>query len=442
MVPGHAEHGETMLTVAEAKRILETVSESTLYNWIDEGRLECEMRDGQKLVSVSSLRRTPLLQRADVLARSNVKALKVTEGDLTNAFADGALHPSDAPDRRYSLNDVDALVAWKSGTWKSGVESQILAIGRAGNSTATSTSVAGALRPKNPMSIEPDPFLVHAGRWKALVDYIANHGDPMRLPATFWDTRTCPEFIPPTGVFRFTYWLPFGIQEYGVLVATVPVGIRRSAGWVIIADGEDGRPELRQEPEDDRFDAEDEFMWPPGKEVPRYGAFNLQWHSLRESWQQAWHLRGCQRRAAGTDVRTLPAAEAPQRRDRRALLRRYHEESWAPSDLPDWFFDGEECPSFEPPNDTCLFEYGEACENPSTGELGTWIRATGSYSWVLGTNAVTFRPGAEHEEWVPGVFTEGTIPAKYQAEAHQYRAAEEEWLEEWRRRARFRRGED
>jgi hypothetical protein len=437
-----SDFSEPMLTAAQARDLLETVSESTVYNWLVDGRLKFEVRDNLKLISAATLRRTPLLHQVDVLGRTDVKALKVTERDLATAFADGVVHPSNAPDRRYSLEDVEALKARKNGTWRAALtELESGAVERAVIPSASSGAGAGALSPRKPVPVEPDPFLLHEGRWPALVDYIANHGDPMRLPPAFWDTRSCPEFIPPAGVFRFTYWLPFALQFDDGEIMPQNVGIRRSAGWVVLDAGADGQ-QLFEEPEDDMFDSEEKHVWPPGKEAQRYGVFNLHWRSLRESWEQAWQLRRRQLRATGVDTRALPNAEAPGRRDRRAILRRYHEEGWAPSDLPDWFFDTDECPHFEAPNETCLLDYGEAAAHPQTGEPGTWIRCTGFHNWVMGPNALEYKAGDDHFEWVPGAFPAGAVPARYEKEAHAYRTAQQEWVEEWRKRARFRRGED
>jgi excisionase family DNA binding protein len=106
---------EPTVTVSEAALLL-GMAESTVYDWVKEGTLPSVVRSGMKMVLRSVLRKTKLLREVDVLAHPDAKAAAVTESDAARAVNAGAARPSESP-RKYSLDDIDAIIAFKRGAW-------------------------------------------------------------------------------------------------------------------------------------------------------------------------------------------------------------------------------------------------------------------------------------------------------------------------------------
>jgi hypothetical protein len=431
------QHGvpeEPMLTVAQAAELMSVVY-NTVHNWIREGRIEFDVRNGIKVVVLSKLRAAKLLRESDAsnhLTRQGVDS----DGLIARAVARGAARPIDS---RYSLEDVEAILAFHNGVWKRPESATPPEKAEEAPRVADDAN-------ENAVPVEPDDFLVRAARWDALKDYIKNHGDPARLPPTFWDTWDCPEFVPSAGIFRYTYWRTNHVEmETRNSLGPVPVLVtftRRSAGWILRG----GR--LFSVPEDELFAQNDELSaenkdarWPPGKEDPAYALANERFRQQRLAWAEAWSVRRRQLRASGVDLITLPRSGAPERQNRQMFIAKYHREGWGPSDLPDWFWDTEACPPFEPPNGVRLFEYGEQDKNPDTGELGTFIRCSASWDWTLFPCEVSMNEPMERCDWVAGVHPEGTRPFTYEDQNRRWDTAKHAWEEEWRARGR-RRGKD
>jgi excisionase family DNA binding protein len=411
---------EKMFTVAQAADYM-LVSDNTVRNWLKERRLEFEFdSQGLTIIALSKLRAAKVLQAANVLDR--LKADGVTDEDIVRAVAEEAAHPS--PDSRYSVEDADAVAKFKKGTWKR-PEPTTTAV------EPEEPGVVSAVAMKNPVPVEPDEYLVRTGRWEELVKYIVSpYRDPMRIRANYWDTRDCPEFVPSAGIFRFTY----GALCIDMLDQETTNYIRRSEGWFV----SNGRPVPA--PEEKELEVSDEGpVWPPGGEVPKYKIYNDRWRHQRMAWEEAWYQRHRQLRAQGKNVLTLPSSAPAEQRNEVKLRAKYHDEGWGAADLPDWFWDTDECPVFEPPNEVCRYVYGEQAEDPDTGEVVTYIRSSACHAWSM--DFCVDNPGNERFDKTPGRYAAGSTPAKYEHQNRQWDAAERAWLEEWKRRARRRRGE-
>lgn len=444
MTDDNAIDADPLVAPNEAAKLLE-IADSTVYDAIKRGTLPSEDR-GRKMVRISEVRRAKLLNQAHVLGRTDIKAAGVTARDVAAAVAAGAARPCANPERKFSLEDVDGIIAHKRGTWVAPPKQM----------PAVSVEPPPSSEPANAPSIQPvataheseineaakidqpdeppvvhDPFLIRSGSLRALVDYIFRHHDPFLLPPTYWDTSSCPDFEPPLGVHRYTYGVQYLDEEHGPYIA-----IRRSSGWVF----EDAA--LSREAQDNNFDAAETFVWAPGREAREYEGANITWRMKRADWEKAYYLRRRQLVAEGVRVDLLSDPVSAERRDRIAILRRYHEESWAPSDLPDWFWDTAECPPFERPNDVAAFEYGDQEPDPETGMIGTWVCRSDVHTWALGeANGLERQDGTDRHELVPGAHARGDLPKKYEAETRACQAAELEWKEEWRRRRRMRGGD-
>lgn len=443
--------GERLLTVNTAATFMR-VSDNTPYNWIKNGWVEGEQRDGTTVIALSKLRRAKVLRHVDVrnhLATQGIQD-KGNQPDLVartiaDAVAAGAATPllrsavqsaASPPDSRFSLEDVEAIVAFYGGNWKP-TDPPPPSAAAEGPSREPKRAGAG-----NAVPLDPAEFVLR-GRGAVLEDYIVNHREPMDLPKTFWDTRDCPEFVPAAGVFRYTYWrVGYIEEETEESVGEVPVlvtWIRRSKGW--LAKG--GRPVPAPENEEFDFDRTIPVPWPPGKEVPSYELENQRWRQQRMQWEHAWSVRMRELRAMGIDLMTLPTCASIEPRNRQALLRKYHEEGWGPSDLPDWFWDTEECPPFEPPNGVGRYEYGEPGPNPESdsSEEGTFIRYFGSWYWTVAPCELYEEQADDRFLWGPGRYPAGTLPTQFTSANREWDAAQQAWREEWRVRGRRRRGE-
>lgn len=420
-VPNDETSSEPTVTVSEAARLLQ-MAESTVYAWVKDGTLASEERSGSKMIRRSVLRATKLLREVDVLGRSDVKSERITDSDIARAVDAGAARPTDIP-RRYSLDDVETIIAFKNGTWAA-------PIGATAEAAPAPRAVAAAA-PGG--AVAPDAFEIRSGRWNALLDYIGVHHDAFKIPPTFWETCSCPDFVPPAGVHQYTDGIPLEDESLGPVIP-----IRRSAGWSV----ENGH--VTRVPADDCVSERQGLEgWRHGRESPEYEAANIHYRELRSTWEQAYALRRRQLIAEGVRVRSLPDPPSIARRDRQAMLERYRLEGWAPSDLPDWFWDADECPPFEAPAEVCYFDYGEQGpdpDNPTSGVIGTYIRRTGLHHWTFSPPSLVFSPGSEHHDWVPGAFTRGDVPSKYEREMQNWRVAEFEWKQEYGRRKRMRDG--
>ena len=427
------------LTIDDAAALAD-VSPSTVRNWIKAGKIGCERVDGIYRMDPVAFRCAKVLREKQMLGSRWLRDLDVRPEDLVHAIQAGAVVPSSGAPRCFSLDDVSNLIAFKKGEWNGLVPAPPMGV--ATGAEAPQEEPVPAFEEESdepgasPKKLEPvDTFAetVGSARWKALVEYITVHKDPFKLPATFWDSRTCPEFIPPAGVFRFVYGKLFEIDDLG----NPGTGIKRSEGWWWDAE----RQALHLAREDETHACEEGIRWPPGAEPSDYAVQNLRWRNLRRDWQDAWRARRQELRAAGIETMALPELETPGRRNRRVLLERYREEHWSPCDLPDWFWDTDECPPFEPPPGITRFTYGEHAPDPNgSGRLGTWIGRAGMWQHPIG-EAPWFDPADEHFEWVPGEFEEGTPATRYEDANRQYELAHLEWQQEFRIRQQHRRGE-
>ena len=429
---------ETWLTVEDVAKLL-FVSAGTIHNRLKAGDLGYTEKHGKKLILLAALRPAKLVREKDVLARADVKSAGVEPADLAAAIAARAVVPSDEQMRRFSLDDVEALISFKKGLWAAPM------------ATPEPEPAAEPERPANARSVEARddaievvaqvlPVLdeldgVQAGSeyWSALLEYIAGHKEPFKLPQSFWNTRSCPEFIPPAGVFRFTYGA-FDFEE-GSGIRTM---IKRSEGWV--RDEITGR--LEHVAEDPAHAFEQGLTPAIGRDHPQFKVRNLRWHQLKRDWEAAWyqHRRGL--RAQGIDPMTVAYLPTQEPKDRRELLKLFRAEHWTAADLADWFWDEDQPPPFEQPTQACRFEYGERALDPNgTGQQGTWIRRTGIWQHPIGDPVFYEAPDA-HFEWVPGEFAAGEIPLEYELASREYDQHVQAWQREWERRRSRRLGLD
>lgn len=263
-----------------------------------------------------------------------------------------------------------------------------------------------------------------------LYDYMVRHGDPAKIPAAFWDTRVCPEFVPPVGVFRAWYGGCGAVEEdHGSIRQCTAVA--RTAVW----SSHEGR--LVRHPAKDLWTVVDGIGYEPGAEPPEFAAMNLRYRELERAWYEAWHRRRGELLRSGQSMRFVPDGLAFEKRDRAATVDRYHREHQSPSDLPDWFFLTDECPPFVPPTGVFRFEYGSQFIDPRSGETHTWIRSSAGWTQLIGEPAVTFIPADERHHSVAGAYPEGTMPAKSVPANQRWDLALLEWEEEWRRRRDF-----
>ncbi|MBK7583742.1 MAG: hypothetical protein IPI67_26560 [Myxococcales bacterium] len=413
------EVSRTLLTVDEFARLV-GVSPGTVRNWKTSGALPTETVEGTTLVDYAEVAGRKLLRETELLNLPAVKQAQVSETDVTAAIVAGGIAPTAAPDRRYSINDGAALVAWKGG----GSAVAVAGVPLEGGPQQNTDSTGAALE------CGPD----HSGRFEALIEYVTVHADPARIPATFWDTRVCPEFVPPVGVFRAWYG---GRGAEGDDSGPLQIGtaIGRSATWEL----EDGQ--LVQQPATDLFGfAEGDDWHEPGSLPPEYAAVSLRYRELERAWREAWLRRRRELLAAGVSIEALPHALAFERRDRVAAIERYHREHLSPADLPDWFFCTEECPPFVPPTGVFRFEYRESDADPYTGQPRTWVCSTEGWAQEIGKPGVSFIP-AQRVHRAPGTFRSGATPPEHGAANQRYGLAEHEWREEWRHRVAFYRAE-
>lgn len=423
------------LTLEDAAA-LACVSVGTVRNWINMKMLTAEMIDGAYRVDAATLRGSKLLREKALLARAALREAAIEQADLAQAIECGAVVPIAGSPRLFSLNDADELLRWKRGEWiaPTQVEDDEPRASDNHDGEVVEVPADDASVPLPGDESHSTHLDVRSSGWPVLVRYITEHRDPYKLPRWYWDTRTCPEFVPPAGVFRYIYWYLFNADAEG----NPCTGIKRSQGWR----WDKQQRKLSPVPEDECFDCEDEVTWPPGREPPKYAKQNLRWRHLRADWQQAWFQRRGELRAQGIDPLSLPIADTSERRDRRAILLRYREEHWAPCDLPDWYWDTDPCPPFEAPTWVSRFEYGEPAHDPAgSGKMGTWIRWRGMWQHPIG-DRVFFEPVNDQLEWEPSVFEEGTVPAQYEENNHEYDLAVMEWQEEYRMRQKRRRGEE
>lgn len=400
---------------------LANVGVSTIRSWIKDGRLPSDEVEGSKSIDLDVFRGTKLLRDKQLLSLPALMKLNVEQRDLANAIAEGAVSPSPGRGRCFSLDDADVLAKFKQGAWTPAPETNDVEV-------ATEKHLGSVDSPADTPENARD-FLVRSGRWQALRAYMTQHKDPFKLPPSFWDTRTCPDFIPPAGVFRFVYGTIYQDEEGNPCTA-----IKRSEGWIF--DEASGTPHFV--PRDDGHDFVGRIIWPPGTEPPEYRGHNLRWSSAKRDWEDAWLVRRRQLRSEGIDATTLPELGATNRRSRAEVLDLYRQENLPVSDLPDWFWDVPECPLFEAPPSLARYEYGEQTSDPNgSGRLGTWVRRTAIWQQPMG-DALFHDPADERVEWVPGAFECGTVPAKFEHLSRDYDSAAKEWEEEYRLRARKR----
>lgn len=428
---------ETWLTVDDVAKLL-FVSAGTVHNRIKAGDLPYTEKHGKRLILLAALRPAKLVREKDVLARADVIEAGVEPKDLAAAIAVGAVVPSDEQMRRFSLEDVDALIRFKKGLWT------------APTMTAEPEPPAQPERPAEAEAAEArggvevvvqilpalgefDGLQAGSEYWSVLFEYIGGHKDPFKIPKPFWNTRSCPEFIPPAGVFRFTYGA-FDFDE----ATGIRTLIKRSEGWV----QSESTGKLEHVAEDPAHAFELGLTPAIGRDHPQFKVRNLRWHQLKRDWEAAWYQHRRELRAQGVDPTTVAYLPTQEPKDRRELLKRYRAEHWTEEDLPDWFWDEDQPPPFEQPTQACRFQYGERAPDPNgSGQQGTWIRRTGIYQHPIG-DAVFYEAPAARFEWVPGEHAEGEVPLDYELASREYDQHVQAWQREWERRRRRRLGLD
>jgi len=421
------------LTVVQAASLTK-VSASTVRNWIRARRIPFELSDGVYRINAAGMRSSRVLRGKDLLSRQELRALRIDEADPVRAIEAGAVMQSLGTPACFLLDDADNLMRFKKGEWTPPEPGEPIAL--AASARADTPDVTSG-PPFDAEFLEPvdiDEFAARSGHWEALIDYITGHKDPFKLPPELWDTRTCPEFVPPAGVFHHITWRPCQYENDGGPCT----GIKRSQGWW----WDPKNRKLYGIAENETHDFVGEILWPPGMEPPEYAVANLRWRTARHDWQAAWCLRRKYLRAQGVDTTTLVDVDTADRRNRRAILERYREEHWSPSDLPDWFWDTDDCPPFEPPTWVVRFGYGEIGPDLNgSGLMGTWIRRSGIWQHPIG-DRLYFEPADDHYEWEHGCYREGAVPAEYEEANRDYELAVQEWTAEYAIRQQRRRGED
>lgn len=411
------------LSVDEAAHAAGVVP-NTVRNWIKDGLLSAETDEGTTLIDHDVFVQAKLLRQVDLLGLPSVKGAAVSEADVIEATGAGIIFPSAAPNRRYSIQDGRDVVAWKKGEMPLSRSS--------GGGDESVQQPANESQPETAQPAGATGTTDRSGRWEMLREYITGHGDPAKLPAVFWESRYCPEFVPPLNVYRSWFGGIVFSEEHGSirLVARSPV-------WVL-ADGK-----LVLEPENDAFDFEewdaDRERLPLGEPV-QHAEMNLRYRELRRAWDEGWYQRRRELVAAGLDVEALPDTLSHEGRDRVRIIERYHVERWSPADLPDWFFDTEECPPFVPPTNVVRFEYGKSDVDPKTGQPRTWIRQSEAWGDSIGEPRPIYFPAEERCRSVPGVFPEGEVPPECADANRRYDLSKQQWEEEWRQRKRRRQG--
>lgn len=430
------------VTIAQAADLAGVKSPQTIRNWADEGLLHLETIDGRQYVAVAELFAVKRIRTNELLQHPKALEVELTRADLSLAAADPVRPIKDARGF-YSLQDLDALVAWKSNGATAQIANAVVPVTVATTALATATTSADAVvdEPESqpapaPIRLEPreapalasllDPG-ARADFWRDIVNYIFGHKDPYKIRPEFWDVRTCPEFIAPAGIFLH-YWSPFGFDadEDGGPYQCV----YRTAGFVGRVD------DFVALPEDNIAEEVDGIEHPPYSDVDAYALHNRRWRETKAAWEDAFYKRRLQLRAAGVDVSLLPQDRSAGRRDRVALIERYHERSMKPCDLPDWYWDTEEEPPFEPPTGAGRFEWGEIVEDP--GGAFTYIAA--SERWEQPMEGVIYVGADPRCDRDPGVHrAPEPLPEEYEKRNVRWRREREAWRQEWlsRRRSRF-----
>lgn len=408
-----SESDPTWLTVDEAAR-LAGVSSGTVRNWIKSGALPAETTNGSTRIDSKVFVEAKLLRETELLNLQAVKQADVSAADVTTARLGGVVVPTAAPDRRFSIRDGLALAAWKQG-----------------GALPEETPQAAPCEEAPSRDARPIvPPVDRSGRVEALFEYMTMHADPAKIPVVFWDTRVCPDFVPPVGVFRAWYAGSGAVEDESGPIRFC-TAIARSATWVV----RDGS--LEGLPTDDTWQMVEGCGREPGSEPPEYAAVNLRYRELARAWHEAWRGRRRELLASGVRIEALPDALAFEGRDRVAAIDRYHREYQSPADLPDWFYATEECPPFVPPTGVFRWEFGETYIDPRSGETRTWVRTSPGWSQQVGEASVTFVPGQDRHHSVAGVHPRGATPSEHAEANLRYELAAQEWVEEWRQRRDF-----
>ena len=266
------------------------------------------------------------------------------------------------------------------------------------------------------------------GQWPALIDYICYHGDPWRLPASFWAGATCPTFIAPRGVFRYT------CAELVLVDGELRTVVRGTAGFRVV----DGSLEYSGDAHFVRT-VRGPRLW--GSTPDEFGHVNVKFAELKRQWESCWrHHRLAALSAKGLDAVTYADEETSERRDRIALVRRAHAEDWAPCDYPDWAFCSHEPLEFVPRNNVFKYVYGDARLTRPGGPVVTFIvRLAG---WVSGFGCPPCPTVATVVGWDWGWWQAGSTPARCAEANRDYAMAEADWRDEQRIRLRRRRDAD
>lgn len=415
-VPGHSKTGVSIpgaasavsqtprvpdaeLGVADVQALLEVKSRATIVNWIKRGLLPAEMLDGKYVIRWAILLVTPLLTRKAVLARRDVKEAGITVAEFSKAIADRVVCPADKG--LFSLENVKRLIAHAKG------EPIVAPVESAPPLQQKDPSHSKSARAATPMS-RGSKLL------RELEAYILEHGDPALLSDEFWAAHTQPPgFIPSAGVFLYRFTRDTFVRNGGVYTA-----VSRSEGWQRGADGS-----AVAVPWKERHTAV-EGVYLEEEDPEPFLTANFRYREGERAWALAW------REHCARSGRPLKGEDG--RRDRRAVLKRYIAEGWAPSDLPAWFWAVPEEPEFVAPRSEATYSWGQVYMKPwSDGQAYPFTKIQRSEVWECDGDPILLPPETIDEE--PGAYEDGDpLPPKWAACNHCYEWARSEWAQCYR----------
>jgi hypothetical protein len=404
------------------------VSTNTVRNLIESGRLEVKVVNGVTRISLSAYESAKVFRNHQLLARPDVLAAGVVERDLTDALVAGAVKPSEAPDRRFSIQDERALLAWHAGEWgDDGADevdvdeaatpalrpelpaSEVPEVHEPASAardelTRSTPLVERAKTPITPADFAETQTFVTPKHWDELSLYIRT-GNVGALETYFDDAETCPPFVPPAHVFRYevrgTFWRKDGSYTY----------LLRTAGFQL---GDEGQ--IYAEP----LQVLEEIGELPERFLPgHYARSNLEYQTCQRAWERAWRKRRIAiLRREGNDDTIDAVEETSDSHDLIEFERWYHDQRKRPEEAPDWVFCLPEPRPYLPRTNVARYSYGNWLF-AANGRVFTQI--VRSEAWMAnGLRRPRYSP-AEPVDWEWGYFAFGSPPTRY---AEQNREAE------------------
>lgn len=437
---GSAASGGPAVAVDDAALLL-GVSAASVRNWIEKGLLRAEDGPVTK-ITLASLRSARVLRDEQLLNLREVRDAELGPPDLAYAITDGALVPEDAPDRRWAIEDGARLVRWSRGE-PSEVNEEIA---NEPEAVSSAFGISAAEAPKSvsdaplaergdgatlhdwpaPPTVAPRSSSENAGLVDAFNCYLS-HGDPWLLPAAFFATEVCPEFIPPRDVGFFSNGKPWrdaaGAWWTPILRTAGPLSIQAaglSSEW--------------------NWDRNEPFMQVPGframgRPAREFGPQNITYELVRREWEAAWRWH---RRVDGATASAPvgPEDECSGERDIVELLTRARREDWAPDAFPDWAFMILTPEDPWPRNDVFRFYFG-AVRLDQYRRLWTDVIRSAGYVSRPGDDPVFAE--ATVVGFVEGSYPPGTPVERYGRENLAACLAERQWRREHEVRAARRR---